>query len=99
MYFKGLYEKSGNKAPREVNLTITHFRNVETWPRAILGMAAGKDGLDVTVDVVDRQNKEIVGRAVASYYNITLGAALIDKGVVNKVSEKIVEYLSSGKSK
>lgn len=95
LFKEGLYEKDGNEAPREVNLTITYFNKVDTMTRAMLGVMSGKDGLDVIVDVKDRQSGEVVGRAKASNYNITAGS-YTEKHIAREVSKKIVEFLASG---
>ena len=95
---RGLYEKNINEAPREVNLTITYSKNASTWTRALWGPAAGKDGLDVTVEVRDRQSGNVVGRAKASHFNVTAGN-YTELLMAKEVSYKIADFLASGKSK
>ena len=94
----GLFDKNGNEAPRKVNLTITYFKNASSWTRAMFGIMAGKDGLDVTVDVIDRQSGNVIGRATASHYNVTAGD-FTEKTMAKEVSKKIADFLASGKSK
>ena len=95
LFKKGLYEKSGSKAPREVNLTITYFRNVGGTTRAWFGVLCGKDGLDVTVNVVDKQTGSTVGIVSASHFNVT-AADYSAEMMAQEVSKKIVEYLANG---
>jgi hypothetical protein len=95
LFKEGLYERNTNEATREVKLTITYFRDIDS-PRLVLGVLCGKDGLDVTVEVKDRQNGNIIGRATASNYSANGSKEGL---MVDAISEKIIEFLVSGVSK
>jgi len=65
---------------------------------ALWGPAAGKDGLDVTVEVIDTQSGDVVGRATTSNYNVTAGD-YTELLMAKEVSKKIAEFLACGQSK
>ena len=97
LFSHGLYEKNEGEADREIRLTITYFRDLGPGMRSFFGVLAGKDGMDVKVEVVNRKDGKIVGSASVSSYNIT-AADFSEKGMVEAVSAKIVAFLMSGAS-
>ena len=92
---RNLYEKNESEAPRKVNLTITYFRNIGAFTRGNLGVMCGKDAIDVTITVIDKQSGTIVGSATAYHFN-TLAIDYTEKMMINEVSKKIVDFLASG---
>jgi len=86
-----LYERIEGKAPRKIRMTITYFRPVGYTVRTYLGLLAGKCGMDVKVEIVDRENGKIVRSADISgllYYGTK-------QELLDLLSDKIVEFLIS----
>ena len=58
-------------------------------------IAAGKDGLDVRMDVIDKESGTVVGSATASTFNIT--AANTTEGTMTSVvAEELANFVASG---
>ncbi|MEW6291596.1 MAG: DUF4410 domain-containing protein [Thermodesulfobacteriota bacterium] len=98
LFKQGLYEKNTNESSNEVRMSITYYRNVSNWGRAWVGALSGKDGMDVTVNVVDRVDGKNIGTANVSNYNYT-AADYTEKMMCKVVGAKIVDFLSSGTGK
>ena len=98
LFKKGLYKKSSDENLSDVNLTITYFRNLSAFNRGMWGIMAGKEGLNVKVDVIDKQTGNVIGQTTVSSYNVS-GANSTDKSMINGVSREIVNFLSGVESK
>ena len=86
----GLHERFKGKAPREIRMTITSYT-----VRTTLAGWADKCGINVKVEIVDRENGKIVHKSDISYY----GPCLYEQEMFNNLSDKIVEFLISAASK
>lgn len=97
LFIMGFYEKNAGKAPMEIDLTITNFRKTAVFTRASLGILSGQDGLDVKVDVVDRKDGKIIGSSDVSSFNMT-ALNITTQKMINDISNKVVEFLTTGTS-
>lgn len=95
LYKVGLYEKTEGKAPKEIRMTITYFRTVGYTVRLYLGPFAGKCGMEVKVEIVDRGNgKTVLKDNISGYESFGQERELLDI-----LSDKIVAFLISAASK
>ena len=95
LFKRGLYAANDAKARRNIDLTITYYRDLGAWTRAWWGVMSGKDGIDVTVRVTDKNSGKVIGSMKVSTFNATAANTSKDY-MLEEVSDKIVEFLVSG---
>lgn len=92
---KGLLAASPTEARKSVEISITNYYMRHGATRALVGIMAGADNMQSSVQVKDRKTLAVVGEfAVESKNPSAWGTS---RGMIMEHADKIVEYLRSGR--
>lgn len=84
-------------AEREIKFTISYYqKNVGAMSRAMLGPLAGKEGMDILVDIIDRRSGKTISSASVSYYAFIGNRT--EEMMADTISKKVIEYVATGKT-
>jgi hypothetical protein len=93
---KGLLAANPAEARKSVEISITNYYMRHGATRALVGVMAGADNMQSSVQVKDRKTQTVVGEfAVESKNPSAWGTS---RGMIMEHADKIVEYLRSGRS-
>jgi hypothetical protein len=91
----GLLAASPAEARKSVEISITNYYMRHGATRALVGVMAGADNMQSSVQVKDRKTQAVVGEfAVESKNPTAMGTS---RGMIIEHADKIVEYLTSGR--
>jgi len=92
---KGLLAASPVEAKKSVEISITNYRMRHGAARALVGVMAGTDNMQSSVQVKDRKTQAVVGEFAVESKNPTAWGT--SRGMITEHAGRIVEYLTSGR--
>jgi uncharacterized protein DUF4410 len=95
---KGLFEENESSSSNVIDIEVNYYRMRSGFTRMMFGVFAGKDGVDSTVRITDKETQNIVGELTVSSFNVA--AVGESEDVAQMHAEEIAEALEkSGKPK
>jgi Domain of unknown function (DUF4410) len=77
-----------------IDIAITNYRMRSDVARFMLGMFAGKDGVESTVSIRDSKTEELAGETDVSTFNITAIGSMDE--IARMHAEEIAKFLAGG---
>ena len=68
---KGLFAESEANSPYVIDIEVNYYRMRSGFSRMLWGMLAGKDGVDSTVRISDKETHNEVGELTVSSFNVS----------------------------
>ena len=91
----GLLAANPAEARKSVEISITNYYMRHGATRAMVGIMAGADNMQSSVQVKDRRTQAVVGEFAVESKNTTAWGT--SRGLIVDHANKIVEYLRSGR--
>jgi Domain of unknown function (DUF4410) len=92
---KGLLAANPTEARKSVEISITNYYMRHGATRALVGIMAGADNMQSSVQVKDRTTQVVVGEFAVESKNPTAWGT--SRAMIMEHADKIVEYLTSGR--
>jgi len=90
----GLLAANSGEARKNVEISITNYYMRHGATRALVGVMAGADNMQSSVQVRDKKSQAVVGEFFVESKNPT--AMGTSRGMIVEHANKIVQYLKSG---
>lgn len=88
---KGLFEENEASSSNVIDIEVNYYRMRSGFTRMFFGMLAGKDGVDSTVKISDKETHNEVGELTVSSFNVA--AIGESEDVARMHAEEIAEAL------
>jgi len=88
---KGLFEENEASSSHVIDIEVNYYRMRSGFTRMFWGMLAGKDGVDSTVRISDKETHNEVGELTVSSFNVS--AIGESEDVARMHAEEIAEAL------
>ena len=94
---KGLFEENVASPSNVIDIEVNYYRMRSGFSRMMFGVFAGKDGVDSTVKITDKETHNEVGKLTVSSFNVA--AVGESEDVARMHAEEIAEALEKAEKK
>ena len=94
---KGLFENNEASPSNVIDIEVNYYRMRSGFTRMFWGMLAGKDGVDSTIRITDKETRIEIGKLTVSSFNVA--AIGESEDVARMHAEEIAEALEKAGKK